>query len=376
MRWKSYILNKNTQECINFWNDYFKEDKDVLYIHGIGFDPRTLNGIKNIYGINGEGKRDVLSVRYFQSDEEKIKKKISPPVKAHIDELKEFLGTIKSCSHKEISLVTRAEQKSIASIVAHSIVKDINTLIDYTDVIVDISAMPRGIFIPLLHKTLKLIDNYKEKNINLHVIATENYLLDAKIEDEGVEQSAEYIHGLSIRDITNTQDFKEVWIAILGEKQLQQYDKIRNSVKPVSTCVILPFPSKNLRRGDELINHYQDKLLNDSDFDMKNIIYADEQNPFQVYRLITKTIERHRKSLKIFQGTKVVISALSSKLLTVGAFLAVYEAKVEEEKSNDLKVGIKHVDSISHKFVAEEKKEEILKSNQLFHMWVAGEPYV
>lgn len=375
MRWKNYVLNKKSNNCIEFWTNYLATSKDILYIHGLGFDPRTLNGIKNIFGIKSGGKRDVLSIRYFQSEEEEKGDISSKEVKEHEVELKDFLDSIENVTRKVVPLITRAEQKSIASIKAHLIVDSIDVLKPYTDIIVDISAIPRGVFIPLLHKILNLIDGYQDAIINLHVIVTENYMLDALIEDQGVEQSAEFIHGLSIRDLTNTQEFKEVWIAILGEKQLEQYDKIRNSVNPVSTCVILPFPSKNLRRGDELINHYQDKLLNDSDFDMKNIIYADEQNPFQVYRLISNTIERHSQSLKIFGGTKVIVSALSSKLLTIGAFLAVYETKNFEDKRKDLRIGIKHVDSISHKFAAEEDKEEILKSNELFHMWIAGEPY-
>lgn len=377
MRWKNYILNKHSSNCIEFWTDYLNTQKDILYIHGLGFDPRTLNGIKTIYGIKGTGKRDVLSIRYFQSEEEKDNDVSSKEVKDHEVELNDFLNKIENVSRTTTPLITRAEQKSIASINAHRIVDSIDVLKPYSDIVVDISAIPRGVFIPLLHKILNLIDSYEDTVINLHVIVTENYMLDALIQDQGVEQSAEFIHGLSIRDLTNTQEFKEVWIAILGEKQLEQYEKIRNSVNPVSTCVVLPFPSKNLRRGDELINHYQDKLLNDNDFDMKNIIYADEQNPFQVYRLISNTIERHCQSLKIFGGTKVIVSALSSKLLTIGAFLAVYENKLFETKRKDLKIGIKHVDSISHKFATRSKseKEEILKSNELFHMWIAGEPY-
>ncbi|WP_163399417.1 hypothetical protein [Flavobacterium fluviatile] len=377
MRWKNYILNKHSNNCIEFWTDYLNTKKDILYIHGLGFDPRTLNGIKTIYGINGTGKRDVLSIRYFQSEEEKDNDVSSKEVKDHEVELNDFLNKIDNVSRTTTPLITRAEQKSIASINAHRIVDSIDVLKPYSDIVVDISAIPRGVFIPLLHKILNLIDSYEDTVINLHVIVTENYMLDALIQDQGVEQSAEFIHGLSIRDLTNTQEFKEVWIAILGEKQLEQYEKIRNSVNPVSTCVVLPFPSKNLRRGDELINHYQDKLLNDNDFDMKNIIYADEQNPFQVYRLISNTIERHCQSLKIFGGTKVIVSALSSKLLTIGAFLAVYENKFFETKRKDLRIGIKHVDSISHKFATGSKseKEEILKSNELFHMWIAGEPY-
>lgn len=376
MRWKNYILNKKSEKCIDFWGNYLKETKDLLYIHGLGFDPRTLNGIKTIYNIDGIGKRDVLSVRYFQSQEEKDSNNTSEEVKQHETELVNFLEAVNNSIRNIVPIITRAEQKSIASITAHNVIENIEQINSYSDVIVDISAMPRGVFIPLLHKILKIIDNHPDCKVNLHVVVTENYLLDSKIEDEGVEQSAEFIHGLSIHDLAINQKFKEVWIAILGEKQLEQYDKIRSSVNPVSTCAILPFPSKDLRRGDDLINHYQDKLLNDRDFDVKNIIYADEQNPFQVYRLIRNTIERHSLSLNIFGGTKIIVSALSSKLLTVGAFLAVYETKSFENKRKDLRIGIKHVDSISHKFVDQKDKQEILKSNELFHMWIAGEPYI
>jgi hypothetical protein len=376
MRWKNYILNKKSNNCLEFWNNYLKESKDLLYIHGLGFDPRTLNGLKAIYNIGGSGKRDVLSVRYFQSQEEKDSNITSEKVKEHEKELITFLKTNNNTKHTKIPIITRSEQKSIASIIAHNIIEGLEQISSYSDIIVDISAMPRGVFIPLLHKILKIIDNNSSSIINLHVIVTENYLLDSKIEDEGVEQSAEFIHGLSIHDLAINQKFKEIWITILGERQLEQYEKIRSSVNPVSTCVILPFPSKDLRRGDDLINHYQDKLLNDRDFDVKNIIYADEQNPFQVYRLIRSTIERHSLSLNIFGGAKIIVSSLSSKLLTVGAFLAVYETKGFENDRKELRIGIKHVDSISHKFVAENDKEKILENNELFHMWIAGDPYI
>ncbi|MCZ2222701.1 MAG: hypothetical protein LC122_03625, partial [Chitinophagales bacterium] len=284
-------MNKNSEKCADFWKKYLEETRDILYIHGLGFDPRTLNGIKIIYGINGSGKRDVLSIKYFQSQDDKNKDITSKIVIEHQLELLEFFKKNENFKQTIVPIITRAENKSIASINSHKIINDIDQIAQYSDVILDISALPRGIFIPLLHKILKLIDDDPEIKINLHVIVTENYLLDSKIEDEGVEQSAEFIHGLSIPDLTKDQKFKEVWIAILGEGQLEQYEKIRNSVNPVSTCAVLPFPSKNLRRGDDLINYYQDKLLNDKDFDLKNIIYADEQNPFQVYRLIRRTIE-------------------------------------------------------------------------------------
>ncbi len=382
MRWHDYILTKNTDECKAFWSTYLKqENRNVLYILGIGFDPRTLHGIQTLFNAGGEGKRDSILLRYYQSEEEKSKPAIES-VEKHQKATLELISA-RNGTYRVSKLIVRSEDdRSIASIKAYEIIENIDSISAYNDIIVDISAMPRAIFIPLLNKLLQLIDDYNSSGrdlINLHVHVSENFILDSKIEDDGTEQSAEFIHGLSIRDVANTQDFKEIWIAVLGERQLSQFSRIKESVRPVSTCVILPFPSNNLRRGDDLLVYYRDQLLNDEDFDVKNIIYADEQNPFQVYRLLRKAIGRYNESFKLVGGCKVILSSLSSKLLTVGAFLAVYETKKLEhtEDYKKLRVGIKHVESISHKFDQISAEEDgIVQQSQLFHLWIAGSPYV
>jgi len=378
MRWNDYILTQGTEKCKLFWQEYLTStDRDILYILGVGFDPRTMNGISTIYNSGGDGKRDAMLLRYYQSEEEKSKPS-DKRVQKHEDQVKELIEQ-KNGRHAITPLIVRStEDRSIASIKAYEIISDINAINSYSDIIVDVSAMPRAIFMPLLNKLLILIDSFNDKNlsrINLHVVVSENFKLDSKIEDDGKEQSAEFIHGLGVQNTANTQDYKEVWVAVLGEKQMDQFTKIKSSINPVSTCIVLPFPSNNLRRGDDLMVYYKDGLLNDDDFDVKNIIYADEQNPFQVYRLLKKTIDRYVESFQLLGGCKIIISALSSKLLTIGAFLAVFEAKVLED-SKKLRVGIKHVESISHKFDEDSAAQEgVLDLNELFHLWIAGDPF-
>lgn len=382
MRWHDYILTKHTDECETFWSRYLTEGKrDVLYILGIGFDPRTLHGIQTLFATAGQGSRDAILLRYYQNEAEKLKPAIES-VAQHQEAVIALIDS-KNGNHKVCDLIVRSEDdRSIASIKAYEIIDKISSICKYSDIVVDISAMPRAIFIPLLNKLLQLIDEYNDSGkglINLHVHVSENFMLDSKIEDDGTEQSAEFIHGLSIRDVANTQDFKEIWIAVLGERQLSQFSRIKESIRPVSTCIVLPFPSNSLRRGDDLLVYYRDKLLNDEDFDVKNIIYADEQNPFQVYRLLKKAIGRYNESFNLVGGCKIILSSLSSKLLTVGAFLAVYETKKLEQTEGykKLRIGIKHVESISHKFDhARAKQEGILEESQLFHLWIAGLPYV
>lgn len=59
----------------------------------------------------------------------------------------------------------------------------------FTDIIVDISAMSRGVFLPLINKMLFLIDNQISPKQNLHVVVAENPVLDSAIEDKGVEEA-------------------------------------------------------------------------------------------------------------------------------------------------------------------------------------------
>jgi hypothetical protein len=207
---------------------------------------------------------------------------------------------------------------------------------------------------------------------NLHVIVTENPDLEAKIQDRGEAEDGIFIHGLGITDTAKTKSHKEVWISLIGEGQTKQYDIIRKEIDPAEICPVLPFPSKDLKRTDRLIIEYQDLLFNDGSFDPKNIIYAHEENPFQVYRLMRKAIIRYDESLSILSGCKIIVSVFSSKLLTIGAFLAVYEARVSGKN-----VGIKHVESLGYELDknAENMIEDILKKNTMVELWLAGDPY-
>lgn len=375
LRWKDYFMKSNG-EFHDFWTRYQKDaDRDILFIMGLGFDPRTRLGIESVFTSKTSRKRDTVLLRYYKNKEE-INEPPYPKVKEHLDKLTEFLNKFDFPPAIEKNILLRSEDdKSIASVNATFIIPDFSVFDNYTDIVIDISAMPRGVFIPLINKCLDLVDLYNADNDdkkNLHVIVAENSMLDSLIEDKGTDEGASYIHGFRIKDLDTTNEQKQVWIPILGENQTTQFDKIQLELKPVEVCPVLPFPCENLKRGDNLIIEYQDKLLNDNNVELKNIVYADESNPFQVYRLLNQTIQRYRDSFELLTGCKIIVSALSSKLLTMGAFMAVYEKRRE-----GCNIGIMHVESLGHDLnpIFEEKKIEIAKHNKLFEIWLAGTPY-
>lgn len=375
LRWENYFM-RSGPEFEAFWSKYQTDSKpDILFIMGMGFDPRTNIGIEAVFSSGSPQKRDTLLLRYYKSKED-IEEPTDPKVQEHIDRLTVFLNTAGYPAAQEKNIILRSDDdKSIASINATYIIPDISIFEKYSDIIIDISAMPRGVFIPLINKCLDLVDQYNAANNikkNLHVVVSENSNLDGLIVDKGTDEAATYIYGFRIKEIDKTVDQKEVWIPILGENQTNQFDKIKIELNPVEVCPILPFPCENLRRGDRLIIEYQDRLLNDSNVELKNIVYADESNPFQAYRLLNGTIQRYNDSFKLLSGCKIIVSVLSSKLLTIGAFMAVYEKK--KEGSN---IGIMHVESMGHELSAsfEEHKNEVAKHNKLFEIWLAGTPY-
>lgn len=374
-RWGNYFL-KSGEDFSNFWTDYQKTTSPkMLFIMGMGFDPRTNTAIETIYSFPTDNRRDTIFLRYFKTEDE-IDSAPPPEVKLHIDRLTAFLSARNFSKPNQKNIIRRSnDDKSITSISATQLINTIEEFEPYSDIIIDISAMPRNVFVPIINKALDIIDTYNTQNEtkkNLHIVVTENSALDNFIHDRGADDEASYIHGFRLKEIDKTKDQKEVWIPILGENQLHQFEKILSKLNPVETCPVLPFPSENLRRGDKLIIEYQDVLFNDSDFESKNIMYVDEANPFQAYRRVSRLINRYDQSLRLLDGCKLIISILSSKLLAIGVFMAIYEKKKEGKN-----VGIMHLESLGHKLDEDYdgSKIDVEKKNKLFEIWLAGNPY-
>jgi len=367
IRWENNFIRKGPEFC-KFWSDYLASGKkNVCYIMGIGFDPRTNHGITKIFSLPGEGDRKCIAFKYIKENLVQDRTP-NPHVIKHTEQLEKYLKDTVGIDPVYKELITRSdEDKSIASINSSKIIESTD-LEGFTDIIIDISAMSRGVFLPLIYKMLSQIDKQVSPKQNLHIVVAENPVLDSSIEDKGVEEQMTFPHGFRIPEIAKTEAYSKIWIPMLGEGQLDQFRIINKELEPVAVCPVLPFPSIKLKRGDNLINYY-DHLFNDPDFEPNNIIYADEQNPFQIYRLLTRTIDQYHNTFKILGGCKIILSTLSSKLMTIGAFMAFYESKKQQKI-----VGIAHVESIDH-HLDDQCRTENSENDILYQIWLTGEPY-
>lgn len=371
-RWGNYFLQHGT-ELFEFWSEYLaKGDRRILFVMGRGFDPRMCLGISRLFQLDGITAADV---RVIQFDEGAT----SPSVKFS-DHVAENMRRLEDTTYgkalttvSEIPMWSYDARRRIGSNEARKLFGSVADLGDATDVIVDVSSLPRSIYIPLVAKLLYLLDDAKTAagiaTKNLHVWVSENPDIDAKITDEEIDEQAEFMDGFrGGLDMEAHRSKPTIWIPFLGEGQKTQLERINNLLQPDEICPVLPSPSRDPRRGDNLILEYREFLFDTLTVDPRNFIYAAERNPFEVYRQVRRTILHYHEALKSLHGCKTGISAQSTKLMSLGALLVAYELK-------SLQVGIAHVEADGYNVAAGVYDPEIVDSNDIFGLWLFGECY-
>lgn len=125
------------------------------------------------------------------------------------------------------------------------------------------------------------------------------------------------------------------------------------------------------RRGDNLVVEYRELLFDQLRVETRNFIYASETNAFEAYRQLRRAILHYAEALEPLGGSNAVISANSSKLLSVGALLAAYELKCEGAD-----IAIAHVEA--HGYVLTDSGDDLdrlANESRIQCLWLSGSCY-
>lgn len=364
LRWESYVLVSNN-EFDNFCSDYFIQEKKILFIMGKGFDVRMNFALKKLIASPFKSEVECLIID-FNEGVNSPSHEYDEIIKSNFDEL----INLQSKKLKELKIeswVVRDRQKRYVGdrdVAAKIFDYDIES---YSDIIVDISSLPRSIYFPLVGALLKKTDLSEGKCKNLFVTVTENTEIDKQINERDTDEDIRYIHGYSGGSNKMADEKPLIYFPILGEKKLNDLKKLYTQLNPKEVCPILPFPSKNPRRSDALIMEYHESLFDELQVEPQNIIYVPEQNPFEVYRILSKAIDNYNKSLEVFGGCKVVLTAFSSKLLTLGVLMTAFE--------NEKNVGVANLQSRGYIIDDLNSLKNSSNSNEIFLIWLNGEAY-
>ncbi|MDP3275613.1 MAG: hypothetical protein Q8Q09_10490 [Deltaproteobacteria bacterium] len=369
LRWRDYFL-RDGDGFDEFWKAFLAERKrNLLFVLGHGFDARMCDGIERVLSLGGEGTRDVALIAFDEGAESPSQIYVAQRTAngERLEKLVQGRGTI---GHRDIKMFSDDNRRIGARSIAQEFASSAEFR-SYTDVVVDISALPRSLYMPLLAKLLALFDGEAkdDEKRNLHVIVSHSPAIDGAIVEEGLEESASYLFGFAAAALESesTSGQPKIWIPVLGKRQLAQLERINQFVAPDEICPLLPSPAQDPREGDSIMIEYRELLFDQLRVEPRNIIYAAESNPFEVYRQLMRSIRHYDLALKPLGGCKIALSAMSSKLASMGVLLAAYELGRREPK---VTVGVAHVESQGYGLVSTNAVPR-----KLYTMWLSGECY-
>ena len=233
----------------------------------------------------------------------------------------------------------------------------------YTDVLVDISGMPRGVFFPLIAYLLRLAERGLFRN--LHVAVVEDPVLDSQISGREYGQ-ADYLHTFRYQG-----EDKLIWLPLVGDNEAARLEKIHNKIRGacVEICPILPFPARSMRRVDDIAVKHAELLFEGFLVSVDNLLLCDERSPFDVYRKILEVEDYYRTRLGTVQAigkVTTVVSPLSSKTLSLGMLLAAIERSLP----------VCHAETGTYQVDVDEQGMLLADETRVpTEIWVAGEPY-
>ena len=340
MLWKHYVFRRGP-DVHDMWDELFESRSvRVLYISGRGFDLRAQvtmgEFVKNIRGgraVIGAAKLLLVGFGYQLSDE------LVALTDENSRELAKTFSSIGSTETLSIGLSAEGEDDiSATNALRIGTEKILAQASGYTDIVVDISSMPRVVYLALITGLLNRLVPDKNKadalaagGVNLQVIAAEDPALDGRIRSEDPSHDLTVIPGFTVGLHAETvQDWPFVWFPILGEGRVNQLEKVLAIVpEQAEICPVLPHPSRDPRRGDRLLVEYKGPLFDKRQTPISNILYAHEANPFEAYRQLFKAMKRYQNSMSMLGGCRLVVTPLGSKLITLGAGLACFEMRPE-----------------------------------------------
>jgi len=340
MLWQHYVFRRGA-EVNDMWDLVFaRRPVRLLYIAGRGFDARAqavmTAFVDSLRSSGGAVERaDLLLVGFsgYQLSEE-----LTEQTELNAKALEEAFTTIGATSRLSIGASASGEDDiSAANALRIGTEAVLKNVINKTDIVLDVSSLPRVVYLSLMTALLrKLIPNKASPNalfangVNLQVLVAEDASLDAQIRSEDPRNELVLIPGFSSALYAESmRDWPLVWFPILGENRVNQLQKVLDSAIPAAAeiCPVLPHPSRDPRRADGLLVEYRVPLFDKRQTPTSNILYAHEAHPFEAYRQLFRAMERYRKSMCIIGGCRLVVTPLASKLITLGAGLACFEMR-------------------------------------------------
>ena len=353
-RWDPCVAHRG-DKVDGFITDYFMQtDRTVLLVAGAGFDPRSRTVATRLS--EAATNMRTLLIRENRPD---------PPQNQSDRAVANRDSLLTALADRQVQVVSvEIFGPDNAVIGGRNIIKILSQqdLRGMTDVIVDISALSAGMSFPIVRYFVERIDHGSEA-VNLHVFVVHDPHLDAGIRSRASDAPG-YIHGFKGRStLSGMAGAAKLWLPQLATGRRTALGRLYDFVEPHDTCPILPFPANDPRLGDVLAEEYLIEIESTWSVDARNIIYADEGDPLDLYRTILRLDDLRKPVFAETGGSMLILSPLGSKVMALGALMAALERNLP----------VAYLESIGYEL--EEKVPMEIDQPNLIHLWLEGGLY-
>lgn len=349
LEWEPYVLDRG-EDVPKLWEAASGSHDEVWIVVGAGFDPRCPVAVEKLSDEIAPKGVTVVEIELPSADES-----LREAALLNRDRVRTAAAEVHELAFPKVSGRLRAGRQLGIDL--------LKLLPQECLLVIDVSALPSDLFFPIIASVIASYENGAFDG-DLQVAAAENPALDAAIHDEGIAEVgaiAGFINQLGYEARTERT---MIWAPVVGEGAGAALRAIYDLLEPHEVTPVLPFPSRNPRRADELLLEHRDLLIDEFQIDSGSIIYASEANPFDLYRTLRRLRRDYESALAPIGGANVVLSTHSSKLLSVGALLAAYRDEMPV------------VAAVPDRYDFDATDAAVLEREAtLSLMWLTGEPY-
>lgn len=358
----------NTEKCVShgaedvdeFIEKYLCLAPKVLFIGTVGIESSSLYFASKLAGVAN------VDFRFFIEQRANTGPVVQALGTRHREWLEKHLPP-GACTFHDVEVIA-TDGATVAGRNAVSIAKSWHDP-KYSDIVVDGSGMSRGICFPLLRQALEIGEKH---GANVHVLVASNDRRTIELASESNDR-ADWMYGFQGKmGLDSMSEALTLWIPQLARGSVSQLDVMHRHLSAMGValaevCPIVPFPSIDPRRGDELLYECREALRGDVGNERLNVIYAHEGDPMDVFYSIVR-MEHIRR--EVFEATKKeAVSVLSPSGWRLGSLGMVLAAIT-------LDLPLLYVETIGYTTDSPlPEPDDTPSADRKWHIWVAGTPY-
>lgn len=319
-RWNDYVFASETADSVELWSSAQSvPGGSTVLICGAGFDPRSLDVPRQVAS-NDLKATEVLALEIPMTG-------YHPDAEAAAAATRQELLDLFDAKLTVVRPPEATDPSTQPAVLTRTLVES-HGLLEFDTIILDMSGLPSLVSFSILRLLLGQSDvdpGEKHRFVgNVLVSVSEDPSTDARIVAVGLD-SAEELTGF---EPLGSADDTRIWVPVLGRDAVAELQLLRTHLQPDEICAVLPFPAQRARTGDDLLLTHRNVLIDEFEIEPRNVFYAAESNPFDLYRQLIRLADRYRAALQPLGKTSIIVSEHTSKLLSLGVLLAAHEREL------------------------------------------------